>query len=156
MREKIWKKVTYPGVRKDYYLISEDGQVMNIVTGKILSPYYHGGYYRVNIASDKKSSRGYSVFTHRLVAWEFVPNPNHLESNLLHPSPGIASYSFPIVSLSPSTCHLFPHPEFPKKDMMHLNFHDGTEWPGSQGTPRYPDYPSISVHKLRLKSSHVG
>ena len=77
MREKIWKKVTYPGVRKDYYLISEDGQVMNIVTGKILSPYYHGGYYRVNIASDKKSSRGYSVFTHRLVAWEFVPNPNN-------------------------------------------------------------------------------
>ena len=43
MREKIWKKVTYPGVRKDYYLISEDGQVMNIVTGmlrKLRRPYF--------------------------------------------------------------------------------------------------------------------
>lgn len=77
MSDIIWKKVTYPGVRKDYYLVSEYGQVMNAVTGKILSPYYHGGYYRVNIAAEGRSSRGYSVLIHRLVAWEFVPNPNN-------------------------------------------------------------------------------
>lgn len=75
--EKLWKKVTYPGVRKDFYLISEDGELMSIITLKKLSPYLSSGYFRYNIVADKGSSRGFSVFAHRLVAYEYVSNPNN-------------------------------------------------------------------------------
>lgn len=67
-------------MRPDYYVVSEDGEVMNMITHKLLTPYYQGGYYRVNICADlnyRSSSRGYNVLVHRLVAWEFVPNPNN-------------------------------------------------------------------------------
>lgn len=74
---KIWKKVTYPGIRKDYYLISEDGELMNILTLKKYKPSDHGGYYRYNLLKENETHATCHVFAHRLVAYEFVENPNN-------------------------------------------------------------------------------
>lgn len=77
MPELMWKIITYPGVRSNMYLISENGDVKNIMTGHILSPYTDkDGYLKLCMISDRLKSGKQNVFIHRLVAWEFVPNPN--------------------------------------------------------------------------------
>lgn len=74
--EKIWRKITYPGVKPNMYLISEDGEVMNILTLKILKAYSDkDGYYKISLLSSEKRIKG--VFIHRLVAYQFCDNPNN-------------------------------------------------------------------------------
>lgn len=92
----IWKKCTYPGVKPNFYMISEDGQLMNIITLKKLRPYNQGGYWRYCVASDPKNrhdksrNRTIAVMAHRLVAYQFCPNPNnypivdHLDGDKSH------------------------------------------------------------------------
>ena len=73
----IWKKITYPEVRKDMYLISENGDVMNAITLKVLSPYEDkDGYLKVGLCCNIQNKIK-TIFIHRLVAHEFVPNPNN-------------------------------------------------------------------------------
>nr|DAQ90988.1 MAG TPA: homing endonuclease [Bacteriophage sp.] len=91
MPELMWKKVTYPGVRSNMYLVSENGDVKNIMTNHILSPYTDkDGYLKICLISDQGKHGKQNVFIHRLVAWEYVPNPNkypvvdHLDGNKLH------------------------------------------------------------------------
>ena len=91
MSEIMWKKVTYPGVRSNMYLVSENGDVKNIMTNHILSPYTDkDGYLRLSLISDQGKNAKQTVFVHRLVAWEYVPNPNrypvvdHLDGNKQH------------------------------------------------------------------------
>lgn len=75
-KSKIWKKVTYPNIRKDMYLISEDGDLWNIVYNRCLKPIYSGeGYIIYNMLCEDGKHRG--VRAHRLVAYQFVPNPNN-------------------------------------------------------------------------------
>lgn len=35
----IWKKVTYPGVKKDRYIVSENGDIVDIISLKSVSQY---------------------------------------------------------------------------------------------------------------------
>ena len=64
---------------KDYvnkYSISDDGQIRNNNTGRVLKLRpSHNGYLRTNISIDGKIK---TVFIHRLVAELFIPNPNQL------------------------------------------------------------------------------
>ena len=87
MTEKIWKIVTYPEIRSNMYAVSEDGEVRNIIRDKIISPYEDkDGYYKCGLCA-KVVGTYKNVFIHRLVAWEFVPNPDnnpvvdHLDGN---------------------------------------------------------------------------
>ena len=60
-----WKSTSIKG-----YSVSDEGQIKNELTGKILSPFKNNmGYYLVNI-EDKK------YLVHRLVAEAFLDKPN--------------------------------------------------------------------------------
>lgn len=72
------KKCTYPGVKKDCYLITDDGKVYSLLTDKFLSlKLTSDGYYEVALCSDITPSKRKYVRVHRLVAYQFVPNPNN-------------------------------------------------------------------------------
>jgi len=75
--ELMWRKVTYPGIRENMYLVSENGDVYNVISEKILSKSVDkDGYFRVSLSST--NTRKFKlVFVHRLVAYAFVPNPNN-------------------------------------------------------------------------------
>ena len=73
---KIWKKVTYPNVHPDMYLISEDGELWNLVYGQKMKPTVNGeGYVSYHIVCEDGKCR--SIKAHRLVAFQFVPNPDN-------------------------------------------------------------------------------
>lgn len=68
----IYRKITYPGVRPDVYLIGPDGEVFSLLTYKILKPYEDkDGYFRIGLS-------GTNIFVHRLVAWEFHPETRNM------------------------------------------------------------------------------
>jgi len=66
------------------YKVSNDGRVMNTVTGNILKPQSVNGYSHVTLC-DENGQHKRSI--HRLVAKEFIPNPenkkqvNHIDGN---------------------------------------------------------------------------
>ena len=92
--ECVMRKVTYPTVQKNMYMISNDGRLYNLRSEKFVKPFIHNsGYYYVNVKPDpEKYPDRYSITIqiHRLVAWEFVPNPNnypfvdHIDGNKLN------------------------------------------------------------------------
>ena len=73
---------------KDKYDISDNGQIMNTVTGRILKPKISkNGYLKCGISIKGKYE---DVFLHRAVAQKFIPNPenqpqvNHIDGNKLN------------------------------------------------------------------------
>lgn len=76
-KEKIWKSVTYPGVRPNTYIVSEDGEVRNVLTNHIYKPSPDkDGYFKYNLLSTH-TGHSKKCFAHRLVAYQFVDNPNN-------------------------------------------------------------------------------
>ena len=74
--DRIWKKVTYPNVHRDMYLISENGELWNIVYHRLLKPIANGeGYVSYNLLCEDGKHR--QILAHRLVAFQFVENPNN-------------------------------------------------------------------------------
>ena len=60
---------------KTKYAVSSDGKVINLKTGYIMKPFInHKGYHVVHLSHNKKS---YTIPIHRLVALEFIPNPDN-------------------------------------------------------------------------------
>lgn len=75
----IWKKVTYPGVKKDRYIVSENGDIVDIISLKSVSQYdAKDGYLQVYLQKEPKG--GISVLAHRIVAYGFCENPNNYPS----------------------------------------------------------------------------
>ena len=67
---EIWKTIE----EFDNYEISNLGRVRNITTGKVLKPVLDNrGYYKVFLYNNK----AYTRFIHRLVAENFIPNPDN-------------------------------------------------------------------------------
>ena len=65
-----WRKIK----ERPNYSVSNNGQIRNDKTGRILKPHKGtSGYYQVMIG--RKTS---PLYVHRLVAIEFIPNPNSL------------------------------------------------------------------------------
>lgn len=66
------------------YLVSNYGRILNLDTGRILKPRSIMGYQGVTLYKNGKEKQ---VFVHRLVAQEFIPNPenkpqvNHIDEN---------------------------------------------------------------------------
>ena len=69
----MWKDIYgYEGL----YQVSDTGEVMNVMTGKILKAYKEkSGYLRVGLYKDENEK---SFRVHRLVAEAFIPNPFNL------------------------------------------------------------------------------
>ena len=80
---EIWKDVKgYEGL----YQISSDGQVYSIKRKRILKPINsHHGYKRIRLYTDSQNWKTFAL--HRLVAINFIPNPdnypevNHKDEN---------------------------------------------------------------------------
>lgn len=62
---------------KEYpnYAACENGDIINITTGKILKPIERRGYYDVGLYKDGKET---IKSVHRLIAEAFLPNPQNL------------------------------------------------------------------------------
>lgn len=67
-----------------HYMVSNDGDVVNTLTGKQLKPRCNNGYHMVTLCDE---SGQHQIYTHRLVANEFIPNPesksqvNHIDGD---------------------------------------------------------------------------
>lgn len=57
------------------YTISEDGVIVNEVTGKRVSVFKNNGYLRCKLSKEGKQTSNY---LHRLLAINFLPNPDNL------------------------------------------------------------------------------
>lgn len=79
----MWKKIIYDE-KETNYSVSENGEVKNDITEKLLSLRTQQGYKHVTLAIDGKAK---SFRVHRLVAFAFIPNPenkpyvNHIDCN---------------------------------------------------------------------------
>ena len=62
-------------IPEDKIYISEDGRIWSKITNKWLSPSMRGNYLKVSLYINRKM-KGFSV--HRLVAEQYIPNPNNL------------------------------------------------------------------------------
>jgi len=79
-----WKSI----IDYDNYEISNFGNVRNIKTNQLLTPTINNnGYYRINLWKNNKYK---TYLIHRLLAIEFIPNPNnyslidHIDRNPLN------------------------------------------------------------------------
>lgn len=78
-RNIAWSEIS--GFSK--YMVSENGDVKNKKTGKILKRQYSvGGYVKVTLLGDDQ--KAHFVHVHILVAQIFVPNPNSSELTLVN------------------------------------------------------------------------
>lgn len=73
---KIWRKVTYPRITRNMYIVSENGEVYNCILNKMMSPYFDkDGYLRISLCAKNTNSKNHiQVRINRLVAWEFCQN----------------------------------------------------------------------------------
>ena len=84
-KSEEFKPVTYPGIEPDNYIISNYGRIYTIKTGNELAGYIdEDGYPRITLKRDKEAepqfkSKLKSCSRHRLVAHEFIPNPDNKE-----------------------------------------------------------------------------
>ena len=80
---KKYRKVTYPILNQDRYLISEEGKVFDTLRCKFVPQHINRGYYKISVCKT-------NVPIHRLVAWEFCPNRDmkltvdHIDANKLN------------------------------------------------------------------------
>lgn len=78
-----WRKIIINGEETNYS-VSDDGQVKNDITEKILSLTLQQGYQHITITVNKKQK---NLRVHRLVAIAFIPNPenkpyvNHIDGD---------------------------------------------------------------------------
>ena len=78
----MWKDIKgYEGL----YQVSDNGEVMNVKTKRIMKLYKNkGGYFTVHLSKNRKKKH---IKIHRLVAEAFIPNPlnlpqvNHIDEN---------------------------------------------------------------------------
>ena len=70
---EIWKPID----GYENYQVSNMGNVMNIITGKVLKTHNNGRGYLHVILYDKNHN-GRTIMVHRLVAKAFIPNPENL------------------------------------------------------------------------------
>lgn len=79
-KDEVFKVITTPHVRKFAYLISSKGRIYSMLSGKFLRCYLDDdGYYNISLLTDETYSRRIKRFRlNRLVAYEFIPNPNNL------------------------------------------------------------------------------
>jgi len=57
------------------YKIYENGDVVNIKTGRIIKPYMMKSYYRITLVKERGKRESSAV--HRLLANAFIPNPEN-------------------------------------------------------------------------------
>lgn len=73
----------------DDYDVTEEGNVINIKTGRILKPQMRGNYYKIVLHNEKHPTH-YQGSLHRLVAMVWLPNPDnkpqidHIDRNPLN------------------------------------------------------------------------
>ena len=81
--ELMWKKIEYPGVKKNMYLISENGDVMNIISGKLLKPRADkDGYLKIRLAGLNKAKNAFILRRFHPSAWYKLFGTGHLPPDL--------------------------------------------------------------------------
>lgn len=61
------------------YIIYDNGQIFSLKTKKMLKPFFNGTYQQVVLFNNERN-RGISLYLHKLVAENFIANPNALPS----------------------------------------------------------------------------
>ena len=68
--KEVWHDISYPGIKRNKYEVSNFGNVRNIKTKKIMAKREHGGYVISQLMGEDNKNHQYQ--THRIVAYEFV------------------------------------------------------------------------------------
>lgn len=70
--DEEYRIVTYPGIRKNRYLVSDLGNIISLKTMTLMK-FKYDDYLRISLATDSPNnlSESTTVSVHRLVAWEF-------------------------------------------------------------------------------------
>lgn len=87
--------ITYPGVKPNFYKITNTGKIYNIKNGNEMKSYVDGkGYNRVQLQSTKTNRKRLDVALHRLICWEYngpysdnKNQVNHLDGNKSNNNP---------------------------------------------------------------------
>lgn len=86
-------KITYPNVRPDMYVITDQGVILNALTGKPMSYYVdRDGYYHVSLMRTDRRCGHFPV--HRLVAYQFCPNETPDITTTVNHKSGEKKYNF--------------------------------------------------------------
>lgn len=73
-RSEEIKFINLPNIKKNYYRITNDGNVL-LPNNKIMHPFIsNSGYLRIQLATIDHKAKKFSI--HRLVAMMFIPNDN--------------------------------------------------------------------------------
>jgi len=88
-RDEVFKPCTYPGVRPGMYNVSNYGRVYSIPRRIIKKQDFDkDGYPKMNLCctnrSESRNARGGNFGVHKLVAHEFVENPDRLNNKLVN------------------------------------------------------------------------
>jgi hypothetical protein len=89
MNQKEWREVT----TNPQYAVSEDGDVVNLLTGHILSPWIVSGYPRIKLYSGDTRYRWHRVPRLVCAAWHGPPPTKAHEVRHLDGNPGNNHYS---------------------------------------------------------------
>lgn len=89
--DEIWEVILYKNQPTNYE-VSTHGRIRNKTTGKIRSPFIDkDGYYKISLRINGVSK---NFFIHRLVAIQFVDNPEPSINNIVNHKNGIKSDLF--------------------------------------------------------------
>ncbi len=84
---RIWRPLIYRGKNIERFLISNDGEIMNRNTNRIIKQYTTPKGYRTVVTTLGHDEDKLNIRVHRAVAETFIPNPsglpmvNHIDGN---------------------------------------------------------------------------
>lgn len=95
-----FRVITYPGIKKNKYMISNHGRVFNIHKKILMKTYFDDDYHeKITLVTDikhptKRGNKSKHYFIHRLMMWEFIGPPPDEFHNIVNHKNGIPCCNF--------------------------------------------------------------
>ena len=75
-KDEEWRMINVLNIRKNCYMISNEGRVYSLISNKFMTPILKStGYYHIGFRMENTNNKKL-IFVHRLVAFMFLKNDN--------------------------------------------------------------------------------